>query len=134
MASTFDVEIVTPDKKFFEGTAEMVIVRTVEGDLAVLKNHENYVAPLDVGVVKIKNNNEFKIAAIAGGFIQVDKEKTTIITDSAEWPEEIDVERARKAKEKAETKLKNRDSHDFAVNEIQLKKAINRIGIVSKRD
>ena len=126
MASTFDVEIVTPDKKFFEGIAEMVIVRTVEGDLAVLKNHESFVAPLDVGVVRIKNNNEFKIATIAGGFIQVDKDKTTIITDSAEWPEEIDIERAQKAKEKAENRLKNKDLRDFALVELQLKKAMNR--------
>lgn len=134
MASTFDVEIVTPDKKFFEGTAEMVIVRTIEGDVAVLKNHENYVAPLDIGIVKIKIDGVFKEATIASGFIQIDKQKTTIITDAAEWPEEIDIERARKAKEKAEGKLKNKSNTDLVIAELQLRKALNRIRVVEKRD
>lgn len=132
MASTFDVEIVTPDKKFFEGSAEMVIVRTIEGDVAILKGHESYVAPLDIGTVRFKKDGVFKEATIAGGFIQVDKEKTTIITDAAEWPEEIDLERARKAKEKAENKLKNKN--DIAIAEIQLRKALNRIKVVDKKD
>lgn len=134
MASTFDVEIVTPDKKFFEGPSEMVIVRTIEGDVAILKNHENYVAPLDIGIVKIKIDGVFKEATIASGFIQVDKEKTTIITDAAEWPGEIDVERAKKAKEKAETKMKNKDNIDLALAELQLRKALNRINVVEKKD
>ncbi len=134
MAGEFALEIVTPDKKFFEGPTEMIVVRTTEGDVGIMKNHINYVAPLDVGVLKIKRQGTFKEAAIAGGFIQVDKEKTTVVTEAAEWADEIDIERAKTAKQKAETKLKAAKESDLAVVELKLKKAINRISVGEKKD
>jgi len=106
MASVFKLEIVAPDKKFYDDEAEMVVVRTKEGDVGILKDHVDYVAPLDIGVVKIKKGGNFKEAAIAGGFIKVGKEKVTILTDAAEWPAEIDIDRAQKAKLSAEEALK----------------------------
>ncbi|KNF09713.1 ATP synthase epsilon chain AtpC [Gottschalkia purinilytica] len=128
--SQFTLEIVTPDRKFFEEEVTMVVARGVEGDIAILKNHIPIVTPLDIGIVKIKNGNEEKKAAIAGGYMEVTKEKTTIVTDSAEWPEEIDVERAKRAKERAENRLnKDKSEIDVARAELALKKALNRIGI-----
>ncbi|MFZ5968897.1 MAG: F0F1 ATP synthase subunit epsilon [Bacillota bacterium] len=135
MASTFQIEIVTPDRKLYEGEAEMVIVRTTEGDLAILKNHMSLVSPLAVGGIRIKNKGEYKEAACAGGFVQVRQDKTTIITDSAEWPEEIDVERARKAAERAEERLKSKESSEVDIirAQIALDRALNRLRI-AKRD
>ncbi|CAH2215003.1 ATP synthase F1 subunit epsilon [Tepidibacter aestuarii] len=127
MAGEFSVEIVTPDKKFFEGTAEMVVVRTINGDVGILKNHASYVAPLDIGVLKLKKDGSFKEATVAGGFIQVDKEKTTILTEAAEWADQIDIQRANKAKEEAEAKIKSAHGKEIDLLEIDLKKAINRI-------
>lgn len=128
--ATFNLQIVTPDRLFFDDEVEMIVVRTTEGDVGILKNHTNYVAPLDIGVLKIKKDGHFKEATIAGGFIQVDKEKTTIVTEAAEWPMDIDVERARKAKERAEAIINRRISDlELDMAEVKLKKAINRIRV-----
>ncbi len=85
MANEFALEIVTPDKVFYNGTAEMVIVRTTEGDRGILKNHRPLVAGLSTGILKIKKNGKFQEANISGGFMNVDKEKTVIVTESADW-------------------------------------------------
>lgn len=81
----FNVEVVTPDKTFFEGNVEMIIVRTTEGDRGILKNHRPMIAGLSTGTLKLKIDGKFKDAQISGGFMNVDKEKTVIITESANW-------------------------------------------------
>ena len=126
--ATFNLQIVTPDKPFYNDDVDMLVVRTTEGDVGILKGHTDYVASLDIGNIKIKKDGVFKEATIAGGFIQVDKEKTTILTEAAEWPTEIDVERANKAKDLAETIITRKISDiEMDMAEIRLKKAINRI-------
>lgn len=133
MASTFTLEIVTPERKFFEGQVEMVIVRGVEGDLGILKGHTPLVTPLDIGKIKIKINNEFKEAAIAQGYVEIRKDKTTIITDTAEWPEEIDINRAEEAKKRALERLNAKSSDiDLVKAEISLKKALTRLDVAKK--
>lgn len=130
----FMLEIVTPDRKFFEEEVDMVIVRGLEGDLGILRGHSPLVTPLDIGRIKIKKEGNTRIAAVAGGYIEVGKEKTTIITDAAEWPEEIDLERAEEAKQRAEDRLKRRDNIDVARAEIALRKAVNRIKVAEERE
>lgn len=134
MASAFQLEIVTPDRKFYEDEVDMVVVRTTAGDLGILKNHMSLVSPLAVGAVKIKKNGEYLEAACAGGFVQVRQDKATIITDSAEWPAEIDVERAKKAAERAEDRLKTKSSEiDIVRAQAALDRALNRLR-VARRD
>ncbi len=111
--SQFTLEIVTPDRKFFEDEVEMVIVRGIGGDIGILKNHTPMVTPLSIGKIRIKKDGEIKEAAIAGGYIEITKDKTTVITDAAEWPEEIDVRRAEEAKKRAEQRLKKTRQHLF---------------------
>lgn len=133
MASTFTLEIVSPDKKFFEDEVEMLVVRGIEGDLGILKNHTPLVTPLAIGRVKIKQNGEYREAAVAEGYVDINKTKTTIVTDAAEWPDEIDLNRAELAKKRAEEKLKRKDEDiDYGRAEIALKKAINRINVAKK--
>ncbi len=81
----FSVEVVTPDKTFFEGKVEMIIVRTTEGDRGILTNHRPMLAGLSDGTLRIKIDGKFKDAKISGGFMNVDKEKTVIVTESANW-------------------------------------------------
>lgn len=131
--SEFTLEIVTPDRKFFEDQVEMVIVRGVEGDIGILKNHIPLVTPLDIGRIKITQAGKVKEAALAGGYIEVSKEKATIITDSAEWPDEIDVERAMEAKKRAEERLKKRENIDTIRAEVALRKALNRINVAQNK-
>ena len=79
MANVFALEIVTPDKTFYNGNAEMIVVR------GILKNHRPLVAGLATGTLRIKLDGKFKDAKVSGGFMNVDKEKTVIVTESAEW-------------------------------------------------
>lgn len=134
MASTFQLEVVTPDRKFFEDEVSMVTVRTAEGDIGILKDHMSTVAPLSIGVIKIKKDGKFMEATCAGGFVSVDEEKTTIITDAAEWPEEIDIKRAESAAKRAEERLK-KDSEkiDVVRAQIALNKALNRLRVSKER-
>lgn len=128
----FKLEIVTPDKSFFSDEVEMVIVRGIEGDLAILENRAPLITPLAIGKVRIFKDDEEKVAAIVDGYVTVTKEKTTIITDAAEWPEEIDTERAIEAKERAEERLKTkREGLDIHRAELALKRAINRLEVVN---
>ena len=85
MANVFALEIVTPDKTFYNGNAEMIVVRTTEGDRGIFKNHRPLVAGLATGTLRIKLDGKFKDAKVSGGFMNVDKEKTVIVTESAEW-------------------------------------------------
>ena len=125
----FKLEVVTPNRKFLEADIEMLVVKTIDGDIAVLANHTPLVTPLSIGILKLNYpDGTSKIATVCGGFMEVTKEKTTIVTDSAEWPEEIDANRAEAAKKRAEERLKKKDSSlDVARAEMALKRALNRI-------
>jgi len=132
VANLLKLEIVTPDRSFFSDDVEMVVVRTTEGDMGFLYDHEPLVAPLAVGAVRIKQDGKFRAAACSGGFVSVDEDVATIITDSAEWAHEIDVDRARVAKEAAEAVIKHSESKelDVVTAKVNLAKAANRLKIV----
>ena len=126
----FILEIVTPERSFFQGEEDRVIVRGVEGEMAILKNRAPIITPLAIGKIRILKDGEERVAAAVNGYISVDKEKTTIITDSAEWPDEIDVERAREAKERAERRLRERsEGLDIDRAELALRRALNRLDV-----
>ncbi len=130
MASTFHLEIVTPDRKFYEDEVNMAIVRTTEGDVGILRDHVPTVSPLSIGVIKIKKDNKILTATCAGGFVSIDEDKAIIITDAAEWPEEIDIQRAEAAMKRAEERIneKSSDSDVFRA-QMALNKAINRLRV-----
>jgi F-type H+-transporting ATPase subunit epsilon len=124
----FDLEIVTPDRLFFSEKVEMVIVRGLEGDLAVLKGRTPITTPLKIGQVRITQNGKERIAAVVNGYVSVLGDKTTIVTEAAEWPEEIDIKRAEEAKRRAEELIqKANDDIDIMRAELALKRALNRL-------
>ncbi len=126
----FHLDIVTPDRPFFSGDVEMVIIRGIEGDLAILSGRAPITTPLKIGKVRIFQNGEERVAAVVDGYISVVDNKTTIVTEAAEWPEEIDIERAKAAKERAEELLKNRrDNIDVHRAELALQRALNRLDV-----
>ncbi len=124
----FKLEIITPEKKFFDGETEQVIVRTTVGDVGILKGHEPYCAALGIGQIRVMIDGKYRHAATSGGVIKVNRQKTVILADSCEWADEIDVQRAETAKDKAEDRIKKAES-DRAVKmaEAKLKRALNRI-------
>ncbi len=127
--TTFHLQIYTPDRLFFDGETENLIVRTTVGDKGILARHEPYVAALPIGKLKIKLNGEFRTAAVSEGVVKVSKDKTVILVQSCEWADEIDVERANAARTEAEQRMQSlqKEDKDYLVAEYKLKRAINRI-------
>lgn len=125
----FELKIIKPDGMFFEGEGEFLEFTSVEGQMGVYKNHIPLTTILEPCVIKIHANGEKKKAAVLGGFIEIQKERITILAEDANWPEEIDVERAKAAKQRAEERLRKGESGtDIVRAEAALKRAMARIG------
>jgi F-type H+-transporting ATPase subunit epsilon len=111
MADTFKLEIVTPEKKVVDTTAEEVQIPGKNGYLGVLPGHAPLITELAVGEISYRSGAEQQRLAVAWGFAEVLPDKVTILAETAERPSEIDVERARKAKERAEERLTSGDTN-----------------------
>ena len=123
-----DIKIIEPDGMFYEGKANFLEFTSVDGEMGVYKNHIPLTTILEPCVMKIHNAGEIKKAAVLGGFIEIQKEYATILAEDANWPEEIDVERAKAAKKRAEERLTQKDSSmDMVRAEAALKRAMARI-------
>lgn len=132
MAETFRLEVITPERVFYEGDVELLMLKTLDGYEGYMANHNWQVKLLDTGEMKIRlPGKKYLLAATTGGYIDV-AEKILVYVDAAEWPEEIDVERALRSKANAEQILKNQ-SHQSIVEiqsaKISILKAINRINV-----
>ena len=105
MANSVRLEVITPSKLFYRGEVELVIVTTLDGDEGFMAGHVWACKLLDVGELWIQEKgaakNEWRVAAVAGGFIDV-KDSIVIYTDAVEWSEDIDMERVLSEKAKAE--------------------------------
>ncbi len=97
------VELVSPERILFSGDAEMVVCRTVDGgEIAFLSGHAPFLGALGVGLVRIKTSpSEEVVAAVHGGFVEVRDDRVTVLSDVAELSGQIDVDRARRAKDAA---------------------------------
>lgn len=126
--SNFNLTIVTPERCFFTDEVEMVVVNAAEGAMAVLKNRAPIITPLKTGKIRIFNNGEERVAAVVDGYINVGPYSTIVVTSAAEWPEEIDVERALEAKRRAEETLRDKGK-DIIQAQLALRRALNRIEV-----
>ena len=126
----FHLQIVTPDKLIYDGQAEKLIVRAVTGDVCILARHIDYAVPLDIGKAQVTDEKgNTRLAACNGGFLSVSGGEARLMPITFEWADEINVERAKAAKEKAEKALTEtrKDEAAYAVLEAKLKRALLRI-------
>ncbi|CAM2930085.1 F0F1 ATP synthase subunit epsilon [Paenibacillus sediminis] len=133
---TFLLEIVTPERVVFSQQVDSLIVRGVEGELGILPGHIPMVTPLKVAPIDVKVGKDHLTFAVNGGFVEVRKDKVVVLAESAELSSEIDVERAKAAKERAERRLADRnkqDEIDYRRAELALQRAMNRIMVSEKR-
>ncbi|KHD86688.1 F0F1 ATP synthase subunit epsilon [Heyndrickxia ginsengihumi] len=131
---TYKVSIVTPDGPVYSSEVEMIIAKAKSGEIGILYGHIPLVAPLQIGAVRLKNDGKTELVAVSGGIIEVRPEEVTILAQAAELPEQIDIERAEKAKERAENRLQsNHDDVDFKRAELALKRAMTRIDVYKHR-
>jgi F-type H+-transporting ATPase subunit epsilon len=99
------VMLVSPEEVLFEGRAEMVVCRTADGDIAFLAGHVPFLGALGVASVRVIAPDGETAAAVHGGFVEVANDRVIVLSDVAELPDQIDVARARAAKERAEHAL-----------------------------
>lgn len=129
----FKVEIVTPDRIFYTGEADFIEFATADGEIGVYKDHIPMTTVLVPGIVTIHNEEEEKQAAVHAGFAEILGDKVTLLAEVAEWPDEIDVDRAEAAKARAEERLASHAAEiDVKRAEFALRKALIRIDVAGK--
>ena len=126
--NTFLLKVITPERLFFEGEAEMVECNTTEGEIGIYKNHVPTTVIISPGILTITLPSEEKIAALHAGFVEILQDCVTILAESVEWPDEIDQARAEAAKERAEKRLQTKEEGlDEDRARIALMRAMTRI-------
>ena len=132
---TFPLRIGTPDGLLFEGEAERVVWRSITGDLAVLANHCNFCTALGMGEAHVVlEDGTRKTAACIGGMISMMNGSCRVLPTTWEWEDEIDVDRASRARERAEEKLKdaNLSKQERVRMEAKLYRALIRLDAAKK--
>ena len=126
--NTFLLKIITPERLFFEGEAEMGEFNTTEGEIGIYKNHVPTTVIISPGILTITMPEEEKVAALHAGFVEILQDQVTILAEAVEWPGEIDEERAKAAKERAERRLQAKEAGvDEDRAQIALLRALTRI-------
>lgn len=128
---TFHLEVITPERKFYDDDVWMIEMTTSEGDIGVYADHVPLTTVLAPGVLRIyKEEEEVREAAVLDGFVEILPDKVVILSQASEWPEEIDLHRAQEAKTRAERRIAaNESDTNLTRAEIALKKSIIRIGL-----
>jgi len=133
MADTFTLEVITPERLVLQAEISSLVVPGIEGYLGIYAEHAPIITELIPGVVNYTQKGEKKKLAVSGGYLEVFRDKATILADAAELPEEIDIDRAKRAKERAERRLRQ---HEPGINvmraELAIKRALARLKTAGK--
>ena len=133
MAKTFQLQIISCDRQFYDGPCEELVFDGLDGEYGVFPGHEPMVTCLTAGELRYKVDGEWHYAAISNGFIAVNPIKTTIMADTAESPEEIDVRRANEARLRAEELLRQKQSiQEYYHVQAALNRAMNRLRVTKR--
>ncbi|WP_157950223.1 ATP synthase F1 subunit epsilon [Vallitalea okinawensis] len=126
-----NLKIITPDRIFFDGQVDKAVFKSTEGELAILYDHIPITALIDSSSFTIIQGDEEKVIAVHGGYFESRDDRLTVLTDSAEWPYELDVDRAKAAVKRAEERLAQdlKDDIDLIRAEVSLKRALTRIEV-----
>ncbi len=129
----FPLKIVTPDGLIFDGQAEKLIVRTTNGDVAILARHINYVAALGMGRAVVVADGKRRTAACIGGMLSVVDGEVTLVPTTFEWADKIDANRAELSLQRANKVLqdKNSTNTDIRLAEARLHRALVRKNVAS---
>jgi len=135
MADTFQLDIVTPEKQVIKScAAEEAQIPGLDGYLGILPGHAPLISELKAGALSYRERGTTHVLAVAWGFVEVLPDKVTILAETAERPQEIDVTRAEKAKARAEERLKSNDPNvDYDRAEDALERAETRLKVASEK-
>lgn len=132
MAEKLTLDIVTPYGHVFTDEVDEIVAVGTEGEFGVLPDHAPFLTTLEIGMLTIKNGGESRYFFINSGFAEVGHDKVTVLADSAEKSEDIDVERAIEAKKRAKDRLKQVEKFDEARATISLERSVMRAQVAQK--
>ena len=135
MAEQIQLEIVTPDNIVVAEMVDLIVAPGTEGEFGVLPEHIPFLTSLKVGEMYYRKGNNTDYIAITGGYAEVLPDKVTILAEAAEKARDIDVDRARRAMERAQERLRQakKESHDYAQAEAALARAMMRLKVAEKK-
>src|SRR6266704_4850975 len=134
MPESFQLEIVTPEKLVVKEAAEEAQIPGLEGYLGILPGHAPLITELGVGIITYRAGGTTRTLSVAWGFAEVLQDKVTILAETVERPDEIDVARAQQAKERAEQLLKSNDPElDYDRAQDDLRRAETRLKVATER-
>ena len=134
--NTFLLNVTACDRVFFEGYCRQVILPLEDGEKGIQAHHENMVFAVNVGELRIQTEDGAWITSVVGsGFAQVINNRVSVLVDTAEHPDEIDVRRAKEAKERAKEQLRQEQSiREYHMSKASLARAMSRLRYSSKDD
>ena len=132
--SSFYLKVLASDKVFFQGKVMKLIIPGMDGERAILGHHENVVVAVNIGKIRFQEENENWVEAVVGlGFMQMMNNRATILVETAERPEDIDMIRAKEAKDRAEELLRQKLSEkEYHHVKSSLARAMTRLSQTSK--
>ena len=135
MADELLMEIVTPEKMIFSGNIEEVTLPGTEGEFGVLRGHEAFLTSVEIGEMNYVKDGKKSYYAVNTGYVEVTGDKVTVLIETAEKSDQIDKERALKAKDNDESRLSqmNKDDVEFEIMRAALARAIARISVAEKQ-
>jgi len=130
---TLSLEVITPEGVLVSQEVDMVVVPGTEGEFGVLPGHINFLSGIVPGELRFYHDGAIEYMAVSSGFAEVSNNSVSIIIDAAEKADDIDLERARRARDRAKERMeKDKDPTDFLMAEVALKRAISRIKVAEK--
>ncbi len=132
MENKLRLEIVTPYGQILGEDVDEISTSGSEGDFGVFPGHVNFITMLKIGMLSYRKGNDTKYVFINSGYAEVGPDKVTILADSAEVSEEIDVERAKAAMKRAEERLRQQEKIDIARATAALERATIRVQLAEK--
>ena len=127
----FKLKIITPERVFYEGEVSMVEFNTTEGEIGIYKKHVPTTVIVSPGILTITEAEETKEAALHAGFAEILQEEVVILAEIVEWPDEIDLDRAKAARDRAEERIHSKTPEtDVMRAETALQRALARIHVI----
>ena len=133
---TFGLKIIASDKVFYEGRCRKLIIPAPDGEKGILPNHENMVIAIAVGTAKVQlaGEDEWKDLAVGTGFAEIVNNRVTLLVDTAERPEDIDVRRAQEQQERAEEQMRQKQStQEYYHTQASLARAMTRLRVAQDK-
>lgn len=134
MAGKIRLDIITPEKFVYSQAVDMVIARAIDGDIGILPRHAPLITALEIWPLRIMNEGQDSRISLCSGFMEVQPEKITVLASCAELPGEIDVDRAQRARQRAETRLKSSEDINLIRAEAALRRAVMRLRVAKSAE